>query len=353
MRHGAFRGAVSALATIVVVLALAVPSSSAAPARALTWQLLDTGSASHFRGLAAVSKKVAWVSGYEGVVLRTTDGGRSWSDVSVPGAGSLQFRDITAFDARRAVVMAAGTGTDSRLYATSDGGATWQLTYENTDPAAFFDCMAFFDPRHGLVLSDPVDGKFRILRTSDGGAHWTVQSPDGMPPAGANEFGFAASGECLTTRGHDAWFGSGGPDGSRVFHSRDGGRTWGVDTTPVVRGASAGIFGIAFANPHRGIAVGGDFAAPTADTDVAAETHSANSWSLAAQQPHGYRSGVTFVRGATGMALAVGLTGSDVSYDSGHHWTQFDTGQFDTVACTRGGACWASGDLGRVAALGH
>jgi photosystem II stability/assembly factor-like uncharacterized protein len=351
MRHRAVRIALPALAVVVLILALAVPSSGAAPG--LRWQLLDTGSTSHFRGLAAVSRKVAWVSGYDGVVLRTTDGGHTWSDVSVPGAQSLQFRDITAFNARRAVVMAAGTGSDSRLYATSNGGVSWQLTYENTDPAAFFDCMAFFDPRHGLVLSDPVDGKFRILRTSDGGAHWTVQSPDGMPPAGANEYGFAASGECLTTQGRDAWFGSGGADGARIFHSHDGGRTWQAQTTPIVRGASAGIFGVAFANPRHGIAVGGDFADPTADTNVAAVSGSGESWSLPAQGPHGYRSGVTFVRGSTGMALTVGLTGSDVSYDSGQHWTQFDSGQFDSVACTRGGACWASGDLGRVAVLRH
>ena len=261
MRRSAFRAAVSALAAIVVVVGFA-PASSAAPA--LGWQLVDTGSSSHFRGLAAVSRQIAWVSGYDGTVLRTTDGGRTWSDVSVPGAQSLQFRDITAFSARRAVVMAAGSGTDSRLYVTRNGGATWRLSYKNTDPAAFFDCMAFFDPRHGLVMSDPVDGKFRILQTSDGGAHWTVLPSDGMPPAGADEFGFAASGECLTTHGHDAWFGSGGGDGSRVFHSHDGGLTWQVQTTPIVRGASAGIFGLAFANSHLGIAVGGDFSAPTA-----------------------------------------------------------------------------------------
>ena len=59
------------------------------------------------------------------------------------------------------------------------------------------------------------------------------------------------------------------------------------------------------------------------------------------------------MRGATAMALPVGLSGSDVSYDSGAHWTQFDTGQFDTVACTKGGACWASCDLCRVAVLQH
>ena len=49
--------------------------------------------------------------------------------------------------------------------------------------------------------------------------------------------------------------------------------------------------------------------------------------------------------------IAVGLTGSDVSFDAGLHWHTFDTGQFDTVSCAPDGSCWASGDLGRVAIL--
>jgi hypothetical protein len=60
---------------------------------------------------------------------------------------------------------------------------------------------------------------------------------------------------------------------------------------------------------------------------------------------------VTFLPGTSATAVAVGLTGSDVSYDAGRHWTGFDSGQFDTVSCAPDGACWASGDLGRVAIL--
>ena len=84
--------------------------------------------------------------------------------------------------------------------------------------------MDFFDGgRRGLALSDPVDGKFRIAATDDSGRSWHVLPTDGMPPAVAGEFAFAASGTCLVTSGgRDAWFASGG-GASRVFHSRDGG----------------------------------------------------------------------------------------------------------------------------------
>jgi len=66
-------------------------------------------------------------------------------------------------------------------------------------------------------------------------------------------------------------------------------------------------------------------------------------------------SGVPFRRdlgaGHLATVIAVGLTGSDVSFDGGLHRRTFDTGQFDTVSCAPDGSCWASGDLGRVAIL--
>jgi photosystem II stability/assembly factor-like uncharacterized protein len=339
--------------SLVAAVALAAPAQAApgTHGQAPSWDLLATGSTSHFRGLAPVSRKVAWISGYDGLVLRTVDGGRSWIDASPAGAEALQFRDISAFDAMHAVAMAAGSGPDSRLYATSDGGRSWTLAYQNTDPAAFFDCMSFYDSRHGLVLSDPVDGKFRILSTRDRGRTWTVLPDAGMPPALPGEFGFAASGQCLTTSGRHAWFGTGGGSSARVFHSRDGGLTWDVKNTPLVSSPSAGVFGLAFRTPVLGIAVGGDFAAPDASVNVSAVSYLNGPWLRARTEPSGYRSGVTFVPRTVATAIAVGLTGSDISRDGGRTWQTFDTGQFDTVSCARDGSCWASGDLGRVAVL--
>ncbi|MEO7261163.1 MAG: oxidoreductase [Jatrophihabitantaceae bacterium] len=335
----------------------AAPTSSAHaqhsdhPKDGLSWQLLPTGSTSHFRGLSAVSAKVAWVGGYDGTILRTVDGGKHWRNVSPAGAAALQFRDIQAFDARHAVAMAAGVGHDSALYATSDGGRHWRLTYQNTNPAAFFDCMSFSDRRHGLVLSDPVDGKFRILATRDGGRSWQVLSTT-MPAVQPGEAGFAAGGECITTLGRDAWFGTGGGAQARVFHSRDGGRSWQVFVTGMGSGPSAGVFALAFRDRWHGIATGGDFTTPTSATKALARTSTGgNRWQLPADAPSGYRSGVAWLPHSDNKALAVGISGSDISYDGGRHWRQFDDGSFDTVSCTRDGACWASGELGRVALL--
>jgi len=345
IRRGFFAG----IAAVVALSTMAFTPGS------LSWQLTPTGVESRLRGLSAVSGDVAWVSGSAGTVLRTTDRGRTWRNVSPPGVADLQFRDIEAFDARRAVVLAIGEGEASRIYTTSDGGRRWREAFRNDDPRAFYDCVDFFDGRHqGLALSDPVDGKFRILATDDGGRSWRVRPTTGMPAALPGEFAFAASGTCLVTSGkRDAWFATGGGAQARVFHSGDGGRSWQVTATPVKSGEAAGIFSLAFRNSRVGVAIGGDFTLPDTAVDALALTaDGGRSWSLAgAAAPKGYRSGATWMPHSRRTVLAVGPSGSDVSTDGGRAWRQFDSGSFDSVDCARDGVCWASGELGRAARL--
>lgn len=315
------------------------------------WDLKQTGVEARLRGLDVVTSKVVWASGSLGTVIRTTDAGRTWQSVGPAGTEALQFRDIEAFDHRRAVILSIGTGEDSRIYRTSDGGASWTETFRNTDPAAFYDCLAFQDDRRGLALSDPVGGKFRIAATSDGGRSWNVLSDAGMPAALEGEFAFAASGTCLVAQHGRYWFATGGGATARVFTSDDGGRHWRVTDSTLPSGPSAGVYSLAFADRHRGVAVGGDFAVPDAAPDGAATTgNGGRTWTTAREVPGEYRSGAAWVT-ALGPVLAVGPTGSDISWDGGRRWAEFDGGSFDAVDCTAFGACYASGELGRLARL--
>jgi len=335
------------------VLVLLGASAAGAARSGYAWRDVHTGTTAHFRGLSAVSATTAWVSGYtptDGVVMRTTDGGTTWQDVTPPGAAGLQFRDVEAFDANNAVAMSIGNNTaDFRIYVTHDGGHSWDLSFVNAEPTAFYDCMSFFNRKDGIAISDPPDGvHFRVIATDDGGMSWHVTGL--QMPAAAGAFAFAASGECLTTdHGHRAWFGSGGSEAS-VFRSDDRGVTWTKAPTPMLVGPTAGINGIAFNGQNRGIAVGGDFLLPTGSPDsFARSVNGGSSWSLASDAPTEYRSGVTWVNGST--AIAVGLSGSDVSTDFGATWQRFDDGSLDTVDCASPVACWASGANGRVALL--
>ncbi|MFI1068630.1 WD40/YVTN/BNR-like repeat-containing protein [Streptomyces puniciscabiei] len=341
----------AALAALTVPTAEAGPLGQGGP----HWAPKDPGTPQvRFRGLAAVDRHTAWLAGTGGTVLRTTDGGASWRNVSPPGAAGLQFRDVEAFDARRAVALAIGEGEASRVYRTKDGGATWTESFRNTDPKAFYDCLAFFDRRHGLAMSDPVDGRFRILSTSDGGRSWRVLPSAGMPPALDGEAGFAASGQCLVTSGpRDVWLATGGGAHARVLHSADRGLTWTAADTPVPAGDPAkGVFALAFRDRTHGLAVGGDYRPDQASPQAAAVTaDGGRTWTAAPTPPPAYRSGAAWLPHSRTAALAVGPTGTDLTTDAGRTWRTIDTGSYDTVDCTPDLSCWAAGEQGRVARL--
>lgn len=323
------------------------------PAVTVSWELTPTGSTARLRGLSAVSGQVAWAGGTGGTVLQTTDGGVTWASVGPADTADLQFRDIEATSERHAVILSIGEGDASRIYVTDDGGASWTMAFQNPDPAAFYDCLAFSTPQRGLALSDPVDGAFRLQETRDGGHTWSLVDPAGMPAARPNEFAFAASGSCLTAgQGQTTYIGSGGDNPQRVYVSRDRGHTWATADAPLAVGPSAGIFSVRFRDRHTGIAVGGDFADETSAYGNAAwSADGGYTWQPALVRPAGYRSGTDWLAQERDVAVAVGPRGSDVTTDAGRTWSSFDSGSFDSVECASDGACWASGEQGRVARL--
>ncbi|MFF8289765.1 WD40/YVTN/BNR-like repeat-containing protein [Streptomyces sp. NPDC016309] len=328
-------------------------ASGAGPSGA-AWRLKPTGTEVRFRGLAAVSRSSAWVAGSKGTVLLTSDGGRSWRNVSPPGAGDLEFRDVEAFDGRRAVVLAIGEGEASRILRTDDGGQSWTESFRNTDPRAFYDCVTFLDRRHGLAVSDPVDGKYRVLSTGDGGRSWKVLPDTGMPPALPGEAGFAASGQCLVGAGpRDVWLATGGGATARVLHSADRGLTWTAAGSTIPAGDPArGVFALAFRDRAHGLAVGGDYrTGQPSPLAGALSRDGGRTWRQAATPPPAYRSGVAWLPHSRTAALAVGPTGTDLTTDGGRTWRTVDTGSYDTVDCAADHGCWASGEKGRVARL--
>jgi len=267
---------------------------------------------------------------------------------------ALEFRDVEATSDRHAVILAAGAGSESRIYVTDDGGASWTLAFQNDDPLAFYDCLAFITPQRGLAVSDPVDGAFRFQETSDGGRTWSLVDPSGTPASRSHEFALAASGTCLTA-GQDqgVYLGSGGDNPQRVYVSHDQGHTWAVsDATPLAVGPSAGILSVRFRDRATGVSVGGDAANPTSTRGTAAwSDDGGHTWQEALVRPSGYRSGAAWLPQDPDVAVAVGPSGSDISIDAGRTWSAFDAGSFDSVDCASDGACWASGEQGRVARL--
>lgn len=311
------------------------------------WKMLDAGTDSNFRGLDVVSKNIVWASGTGGTVIRTSDSGKTWKVIKVPGAEKLDLRDIEAFDDKTAYVLSIGSGDSSRIYKTTDGGDTWTLQFRNTVEDAFFDSIAFWDETHGIAQSDPVNGKYLLARTVDGKT-WKAAEADSLPPAASGEAAFAASGTSIIAYGdRDLFLVTGGSD-ARVLFSRNRGKTWTSTDAPLASGEpGAGVFGIAIRG-KRGIIVGGNYTKPEANAaNIAYSTDGGKTWKTRRKEnPFGYRSGVTFVTGK--MVVIVGSGGSDISQDFGETWEEIDKGNWNSVDSKGKEAVFAVGPGGRV-----
>lgn len=321
----------------VAVLAAGMPA----------WVVQESGVTARFRGVSAVNARVAWASGAKGTIVRTVDGGKSWVRLAVPGAEELDFRDVDAMDERTAYALSIGPGEASRIYKTTDAGATWVKQFQNADAKAFFDAMSFWDGRRGIAVSDSVGGQFVVLVTADGGGHWERRT---VPGARAEEGAFAASGTNIAVVGKGlAWIGL---NSGRVLRTADWGKTWEVAETGMAHSASAGIFSIAFRDARHGVAVGGDFKEESrAGENAAVTSDGGRTWQLV-RGLGGLRSVAVWLPGGGGL-LAVGPTGSDISFDDGRTWAPVAGPGFHTFSAAPGGRVgWGAGEGGRIARLG-
>lgn len=96
----------------------------------------------------------------DSVVMRTDNGGETWSRIIVPSNSELYHLDF-ANSSRGWIV-----GDKGIILATSDGGISWQVQKAGTDKALYN--VDFRDSENGLA----VGGKGTILRTENGGEIW-------------------------------------------------------------------------------------------------------------------------------------------------------------------------------------
>lgn len=314
------------------------------------WQPQESHTQESLRGVSVVDQNIVWASGTHGTYLLTTDGGANWVAAQVPGAETLDFRDVESFGST-AYLLAAGPGEQSRIYKTHDRGAHWELQFTEHDPKGFLDCMAFWDEQHGIAVGDPVDGRFQLLRTANGGKTWEALDPRTLPAAHDGEALFAASGTCIATQGRaNVWFATGG-SAARVFRSGNRGKSWKVAETPMAHGsASAGIFSIAFRDARHGVVAGGDYNQPEhGGANLALSEDGGKTWELAPAAPQKYFSAIAYVSAAGGLAV-VGSSAAAFSEDGLKSWKVLVPAGFNAIGSRPSlGVAWAVGPKGAIA----
>lgn len=299
-----------------------------------------------FRGLSVVNNRLLWVSGSKGTVGRSTDGGKTFQWMTVPGHAQRDFRDIEAFDAVTAVLLAVDS--PGLILRTFDGGATWQEVYSNHRSGVFLDALHFRDKLHGFAIGDPLDGQFLLLETRDGGRSWAEVS-GALPAPIAGEAFFAASGGNVVALKKSNWLLVSGGAASRVLRPGD------AQVLPLKQGqASTGANAIAlkkFSGRGKMVVVGGDFGNDKQrDSAAAYSSNGGRTWQLPMEAPFGYRSGVAYVRG--NRLVACGTSGVDLSRDGGKRWQNISTTGYHVVKRAKDGrAVFLAGGNGRIAKL--
>jgi len=298
-------------------------------AQSYSFKPLNENTKTSLRGLSVVSDRVTWVSGSNGSVGKTNDGGITWKWLKPKGYEKIDFRDIEAFDDKQAIIV--GIASPAYILKTVDGGETWTENYKNVDSAIFLDGLSFWDKNKGLVFGDPINDHMQLLKTQDAGKTWQDISANLKTKLTKGEASFAASGTTIKALpGGKTWIASGGTV-SNIYFSPDYGETWQVFKCPILQGEnSTGPFSIDFLNEKIGITVGGNYVKDKENTNnILLTNDGGKTWQKPASPVLGFRSGVTYINAKT--LIATGTSGTDISTDGGQNWKHISDKSFNAV----------------------
>ncbi len=128
-------------------------------------------------------------------LMRTTDGGETWQDVTpptdfTPSVGYGQGVSLFAIDAKNAWAVSSGGRYNAIVWRTQDGGNSWKPgeTIYLDEQDTFTPWLQFVDEKHGwltLHFQSRIQSKDLEYRSSDGGITWGDSeycfAADGMP----------------------------------------------------------------------------------------------------------------------------------------------------------------------------
>lgn len=322
-------------------------------------QVLESGKKVSFRGLSVVNNQVFWASGSNGSVVRSTDGGKSLQWIPVPGYEKRDFRDIEAFNADTAVIMAIAE--PAVILKTTDGGKNWRKVFEDTTKGMFLDAMDLYtDNKKMIVVGDPIQGKLFAAISWNGGDSWeqipASNHQEDVRKVLDTEAMFASSGTNVKLI-NEKDFGTNTilVTGGSKARLKDLYRNTFNDSLPMMQGGtSTGANSIDYwSTTKSAVIVGGDFAKDTIARDncvLVSFKKGKPILSKPSVPPHGYRSCVIYLNEKE--LVTCGTSGIDISSDGGQTWTLISKESFHVVQKARTGkAIFLAGGNGRIARL--
>ena len=280
------------------------------------WRAQTSGVTEDLYGVHFINDQVGWVTGAFGTVLKTTNGGQTWTKLTCQSTSKLS--SVYFFNSTEGVAAAWDT-----VYKTINGGASWSGIWMGTTDVYFYN---FFFTSQALGWCAGDEGS--VNRSNNGGDFWvntgTGQTNDVYDVC----FPTTDNGYCC------------GNHGTISYTYNSGTEWWG---TLDDHGTTANLYGIIFGDTNTGWVVG--------DSGIVMKTH--NSGKKWYRQNSGFTqklSDVYFFDTLSGFIAGKGGTIKKTT-NGGNSWTTenstttYDLNKLFFKSTTKG---WAVGQHGTI-----
>lgn len=176
-----------------------------------TWDLITPIPSASLYGLTFQSENIGYTAGFDGVFLKTTNGGANWKGGYLTvGFRTLNIQDI--FFLNENIGFAAHSY--QMVSKTTDGGANWTAIIPDTNAATVTSSAVYFvNENLGFVAGRVASGVDVIYRTTDGGNSWTSHTNQLAKNPQSVAFSNESKGIVVA-------------DGLKAIFTTDGGLTW-------------------------------------------------------------------------------------------------------------------------------
>ncbi len=279
----------------------------------------SSGTENMLKSVFFTSDQTGFITGDQGTILKTTDGGTNW--VMLDAGISSSLNSVFFINADTGYIA----GDNGVILMTSDGGNTWET--QNSGTSGNLCSIHFASANTGYA-----SGMNAIIyKTTDNGKNWTFSSAP-------------TTGQLWTTDTNTVYIV--GSD-IQLFRTNDGAKSWDL----LLGNSSYGILNdVCFSGQANGIAVGGSWAQGFSYSVIYHTKDGGSNWDTWLQILSGWLNGACYVD--TSVAFAVGSDGIIFkSADAGVQWSKQVSGTKNdlfSVHFPTAGTGYIVGDSGTI-----
>jgi photosystem II stability/assembly factor-like uncharacterized protein len=166
---------------------LACVLTACQPTSGLVWRALPLGSGIQPTGVSCPTLGTCFVVGQNGLILKTTNGGNTWSQVDLSnGSAALANFNLTAISCPTTLLCYI-TGNQGLILETTNGGQTFQTQYETVNGNLTFNDVAC--QSSGTPACVAVGNNNTVFVLSQLQGNWTADqaAQPGIGPANFNQ----------------------------------------------------------------------------------------------------------------------------------------------------------------------